>query len=128
MTRRSPTAVRTARVQQVAHLGGHTGLLHECPGHVLEQADQVQLLLVVPAQRCARLLAADGEHWHVVHPRVVEAGHQVGCAGPGGGDADAQLTGKLGVGAGHECGHFLVAGLDEADFSLGAVLARQRRR
>ena len=38
--------------------------------------------------------------------------------GPGGGQADAQLAGVLGVGAGHEGRRLLVPHLDEADLVL----------
>ena len=52
---------------------------------------------------------------------VIEPGDQMRGAGARGCDADAQASGKLGVGRRHERGHFLVSGLDELDFSIGAI-------
>ena len=49
------------------------------------------------AQRRARLLADDGQHGHVIHPRVVQAGDKVRRARAGGGDTDTQFTGELGM-------------------------------
>lgn len=71
------------------------------------------------AQRRARLLADDGQHRHVVHARIVEAGYQVRSAGAGSSDAHAQFAGELGVGRGHERGHFLVPCLNEFDLAFG---------
>ena len=107
-------------IDEMADLGGRGGLLDERAGDVLEQARQIDFLLIVAADRVARLLAGDGEHRHVVEPRVVEAGDQMRCARPRGRDADAELAGEFGVGRGHEGRHFLVSRLDELD------LARRR--
>ena len=49
---------------------------------------------------------------------VVEAVEEVNPAGAGGGDADAEPAGPLGIGAGREGGGFLVPDLDEADLVL----------
>src|SRR5690606_721494 len=76
----------------MAHLRRRAGLLDEGAGDVLEHRRQVQFLLVMPAQGGKRLLAGDGEHRHMVHARIVEAGQQVRGAGAGGGDADAQAA------------------------------------
>ncbi len=112
-------------VDQVADLRGRRGLLDEGPGHVLEQALEVDLLLVVPSDGGAGLLAADGQHWHVVQARVVEAGDQVRGPGTGGRHADSQLAGELGVRRGHEGGHLFVPRLDELDLALGPVQGPQ---
>lgn len=76
---------------------------------------------IAERNRGARLLASDGEHWHVVQACVVEAGQQVGGTRSGGGDAHPQLAGELGVRRGHEGGHLLVASLDELDLLPGAA-------
>jgi len=106
-------------VEQVADLFRRGCLLDEGTGHILEHRQQVELLLVVPAKRGARLLTDDGQHRLVVHARIVEAGEQVRGTRAGGSDAHAQFAGELGVGAGHERGHFFVAGLDELDLAVG---------
>ena len=58
---------------------------------------QVDLLLVVAAERRARLLADDRDHRLVVELRVVEAVQEVDRAGPAGREADADLAGELRV-------------------------------
>ncbi len=108
-------------VDQMAHLRGHRRLVHERARHVLVHADEVDLLLVVPSHRVARLLAGNGEHRHVIEPGVVEPGDQVRSARSRGGEADAQLAGEFGVGARHEGGHLLVANLDELDLAVRPV-------
>ena len=82
---------------------------------VLVERLQVDLLLVVRAERRALLLADDREHRHVVELRVVEAVQQVHGARAGRRHADADLVGagELRVAARHERGHLLVARLDE---------------
>ena len=57
----------------------------------------------------------------MVELRVVEAIEEVDRAGAGGGDADADLVGELGMAAGHEGGHLLVPRLDELRVAVGAV-------
>ena len=79
----------------------------------LKRRDEVDLLLVVAAERGARLLADDREHRLVVELRVVEPVQRWIAPGPGGREADAELPGELRVTAGHEGRHLLVADLDE---------------
>ena len=74
-------------------------------------------------EQVVELQAGDGEHRLAVELGVVEAVEQVDAAGPGGGEADAELAGPFGIGAGHEGRRFLVPHLDEADL----VLARAQR-
>src|SRR6185437_9249932 len=62
--------------------------------------------------------ARDGEHGLAVELGVVEAVEQVDAAGARGGEADAEPAGPLRIGAGVECGSFLVADLDEANLVL----------
>src|SRR5437588_751884 len=86
----SPFAPRDPHraVHQVAHLRGRRARLHVLGGHILEQRVQVDLLLVVRAER-HRLLLADDRHYRlVVELRVVEAVQQVNRTGPRGGHAD----------------------------------------
>ena len=81
----------------------------------LKSEMQVDLLLIVAAQRRARLLADDGDDRLVVHLGVVEAVEEVDGARARGRQADADLAGEFRVRAGHEGGHLLVADLDELD-------------
>lgn len=68
-------------VDQMAHLRGGGSLLDKRSGHILDQARQIDFLLIVAAERGARLLAGNGEHRHVIEPRVIEAGDQMRGAG-----------------------------------------------
>lgn len=102
-------------VDQVAHLRRRARLLHELAGHVLEQGDQVDLLLVVRAQRRALLLSDDGDHGLVIELGIVQAIEQVDGAGAGRGQADPDLVRELGVAGGHEGRQLFVAALDEVD-------------
>jgi hypothetical protein len=111
-------------VDQVPHLRRHHRHVHVVAGDVLEQRDQVDLLLVVAAERRARLLADDRHHRLVVELGVVQAVEQVDGARAGGRQAHADLAGELGVRAGHEGGQFLVARLHELRSLAGAVRAR----
>ena len=95
-------------VDQVADLRGVASHLHVLVRHVLEQREQVDLLLVVAAERRARLLADDRDDRLVVELGVVEAVQQVDRARARGREADADLAGELRVAAGHERGHLLV--------------------
>ena len=89
--------------------------VHVLAGHVLEQRDQVDLLLIVAAERGALLLADDRDHRLMVELGVVEAVQEVDRAGARGRHADAGLAGELGVGAGHEGRDLLVRHLDELE-------------
>ena len=122
VTRRSPMRDAHRAIDQMTHLRGDGGLLDECAGHVLEQARQIDFLLIMAADRGARLLAGDREHRHVIEARVVKAGDQVRGAGARRRDADAKFAGEFGVGRCHEGGHFFVPHLDELDFAIGVTL------
>ena len=85
------------------------------------ELEKVDLLLEVAAHRSIEGLADDGHHRPVVQLGVVEAVQQVDRARPRGGQADPDITGELGVAAGHERGHLLVTGLDEPQLVLMAA-------
>src|SRR5699024_6926927 len=67
------------------------------------------------------LLTDDRHHRLTIELRVVEAVEQMGGTAAGGGQADPHLGGELGVAAGHEGSHLLVAGLDELRTLVRAV-------
>ena len=73
------------------------------------------------AEGCARLLSDNRQHRLMIHLRVVEAIQQVDGAGPRGGQAYAEIAGKLGVAARHKGRHLLVPHLDEIELVAGAV-------
>src|SRR6185437_3898557 len=75
-------------IHQMTDLGRRRRLLYEGAGHVLEEACEVDLLLVMAAHGRTRLLAGDGEHRHVIEARVVEAGHEMRGARTRSRDAD----------------------------------------
>ena len=108
-------------VGQMAHLRRHRRGVDEGAGDVLEHRRQIDLLLVMAAERHPRLLAGDRQHRHVIEPRVVKPGDEMRRARPRGGDADAELAGELGMRRGHEGGHLLVPDLDELDLAFGAL-------
>jgi hypothetical protein len=64
-------------VQYVGQLFGDRNHLHILAGHVLEQREQVDFLLVGAAHRAAVGLAHDRHHGHVVQLGVVQAVEQV---------------------------------------------------
>src|SRR2546423_1584030 len=100
-------------------------MVHEVPGlrglhagadedrHVLEEGLEIDLLLVVGPQRHPLLLPHDGEHRLVIQLGVVQPVQEVDGSGTRRRDAYADVVRELGVSAGHERGHLLVAGLDE---------------
>ena len=118
-TPRSSSAIRIARSISAAPAPGPCRL--DVLGDVLEQDLEVDLLLVVRAERHALLLADDREDGMMVELRVVEAVQQVDRAGARGRDADADLAGELRVPARHERRHLLVPRLDELRVAFRAV-------
>jgi hypothetical protein len=107
-------------IDQMTHLRGRRAHLDVVAGDVLEQAEQVDLLLVVAAERRPFLLADDRDHGRVIEPGVVQAVQEVDRARAGGRHAHARLAGELGVRARHEGGDLLVRHLDEREALLGA--------
>jgi hypothetical protein len=108
-------------VDQVARLRRHHQRLHELAGDVLVERVEVDLLLVVGAERAAGLLADDRHHRLVVELGVVEAVEEVDGAGARRGQADADLAGELRVRARGEGGELLVADLRELDLVADLV-------
>jgi hypothetical protein len=108
-------------IDQRARLRRVHARLAELARDVAEQPLQIDLLLVVGAERHALLLADDRDHGLVVLGGVVEAVEQVDRARPRGRHADADLAGELRVRARHERGELLVADLDEAELVRCAV-------
>ena len=92
---------------------------------VLHQRSKVDLLLVVAAQRGARLLAHDRHHRLAVELGVVQSVQQMDGARPGGRQAHADLTGEAGMAAGHEGCFLLVPDLHEVERILHAAQRRQ---
>ncbi len=115
-------------VDEVARLGRDRRLEDVLVGDVLEQGREVDLLLEVGSKPLPCLLPDDRQDRHMVHLGIVEPVEEVDRARPRRGEADADLAGPLGVGAGHEGGLLLVAGLDEPDGVLGVLEAVQRAR
>ncbi len=121
VTRRSPSAMRMARSTRWRTCGAVEACSTKAPATSLNSDSQIDFLLVMAAHRVARLLAGDGEHRHMIEPRVIEPGDQMRCAGTGRRDADAEFAGEFGIGRSHEGGHFLVPRLDEFDLAVGAI-------
>ena len=97
VTVRSALAMRTARSirwRTCAGVGRHVDVF---AGDVLEQRDQIDFLLIMAAQRDARLLPDNGHHRLMIHLRIVKPVQQMDGAGPGGGEADPEFAGELGV-------------------------------
>ena len=97
-------------------------------GHVHEQLVEVDVLLVVRADQVVEGVAGDGEDRLAVALGVVQAVEQVNAAGAGGGQADAEAAGVLGVAAGGEGGGLLVPHLDEPQLVLVRRAAPRRCR
>ena len=108
-------------VDEVPHLLGDGRHLNVLGGDVLEQRDEVDFLLVAAAERGAGLLADDREDGRVVELCVVQAVEEMDRARPGGGEADTDLAGELGVSARHQRSHLLVAHLDQLGVAVCAV-------
>ena len=108
-------------VDDVADLGRIVDHLEEGAGDVLEEGRQIDFLLVAAAPRHLRDIADDRDNRLVIEARVVEAIEQVDGAGSLGGEADADLAGELGMGAGHQAGVLFMAHLDEDGIIAGAI-------
>ena len=94
----------------------------EIVGHVLEERLQIDLLLVVAAERSGGGLTDDRDHRLVIHARVVQPVQQVDGPRSGSGEAHSWLPGKFCVRSRHERGQLFVACLDEARALVAGVL------
>ncbi len=88
---------------------------------VLEEGGEVDLLLVLRAERRRGLLAHDRDHGLVVELGVVQPVEQVHGARALGADDDPDPAGVLRVADGHERGVLLVPGLDEHRVAVRAA-------
>jgi hypothetical protein len=84
-------------------------------GNVHEQFVEIHILLEVRADQIVEGVAGDGQHGLTVILGVVQTIEQVNAARPGGGHADPQRAGRLGVTAGRERCRFLMTNLHELD-------------
>ena len=106
-------------IHQVAHLIRRHADLDEVPGHILEERRQIDLLLVVTADRATHRLTNDGEDRLVVQLGVIESVEQVNGPGSRGGEAHTHLAGDPGMAAGHEGGLLLMPDLNELEAVAG---------
>jgi len=102
------------QVGDIFHMGGphHPRVVD---GDVLVDLVEVEVLLGEGVDQIVIMMSGDREHRLAVHFGVIEAVEQMDAARAGGGQADAELAGVLGVAARHERGGLLMAHLDEAD-------------
>ena len=98
--------------------------MHVLARDILEKRNEIDFLLVVAAERREALLPDNGYHRLVIEPCIIETIQQVDGSGAGGCQANADLAGELGMGTGHECGHLLMANLNEVEFVAGAIERR----
>ena len=121
VTRRSPERDAHGAVHEMTNLGGRRSLLHECASDIFQRAGEIDLLLIMAADRHSRLLSRDGQDRHVVETRIVKSGDQMRMRPGPVCDADAEFAGEFGVGRSHESSHFLMARLDELDLAFGPL-------
>ena len=112
-------------IDEVADLRRLHRDLDEFVGDVLEQGRQVDLLLVIAPESGPGLLPHDRDHRLMVELGVVQAVEQMDGSGARRRQAHAHLARELGVRAGHERRHLLVADLDELR-PLAVARARER--
>ena len=70
-----------------------------------------------------KVVTGDRQHRLTVHFGIVQTIEQMNAAGSRSCQAYAQAAGEFCISAGHECGRFLVAHLNETDF----ILSRAQR-
>ena len=116
--------MRIARSIEMPDLRRRGRHVHVLMRDILEERDKIDLLLVIAAERRARLLADDGHHRLVIHLRVVKSIEQMDRARAGRGQTNADFAGELGMRARHERRHFFVPHLDEFDRSPSPDRAR----
>jgi hypothetical protein len=109
-------------VDHVLHMRGAHDALIELR-HIGEHFVELHVLLRIGADEVVVLQAGDGEHGLAVELGVVKPVQEMQAAGPGSGEAHAELAGVFRVPAGHERRGLLVSHLDEAD-PVGALAQR----
>lgn len=120
--RRPPGQSRPDRaVQHVGQLFGHGNHLDVVAGHVLEQAQQVDFLLIGAAHRAAAGLPDDRQNRYPVKFGVVEAVEQMNRTRAGCRGTYPKAATEFRIADRFERGHFLVARLDEHRFVVGAA-------
>jgi hypothetical protein len=108
-------------IDEMPHLlriGHH---VHKFVRDIFVQRDEIDFLLVLAAERRARLLSDDRDNRLMIHLRVIEAIQEMDRARAGGRETDADFSGELGMRARHERGHFLVAHLHKLHQVAGAI-------
>ena len=118
---RSALAMRIARSTRCRICAGVDAHVDEFVRHVLEQRDEIHFLLVIAAERRARLLPDDRDDRLVIHLRVVKAVEQMNRARTARRQADADFAGELRVRASHERRHLLVPHLHVIRSVAGAI-------
>jgi hypothetical protein len=83
--------------------------------HVRKHAVEIEFLLVAGTSNGSLRLTAYRKNGRVVELGIVQTRDQVGRAGTAGRETDSDFASELGMGHGHEGGHFLVSNLDKFD-------------
>src|SRR5688500_15043439 len=99
----------------------HSGVVNS---NVTEYAIEVHVLLGMRIDEIVKVLSRQRQYRLPIQFGVIETVQQMKTARAGGRNADSQLAGVLGVGAGHERSRLFVANLNEAEliFSLSQRL------
>src|SRR5581483_9917235 len=90
----------------------HAGVVD---GDVHEKPVEIDVLLGVRVDQVVKMMSGDGQHRLAVELRVIEAVQEMNPARAGGGEANAETAGVLGITAGHEGGRLFMPDLDKTD-------------
>ena len=119
---RAPTAGNSDRaVEHIGQLFGDGEYLAVLIGHIFEEAEEINFLLVRATHCRAGGLAHDRDNPYVIKFGVVEAVEQVDRAGSTGSGAHADSAGELGVAASLEGGHLLMPCLNKFRLIIGPL-------
>src|SRR3569623_1504575 len=108
-------------IDQMTNLRWRRCLLHECTSNILEHRGKIEFLLIVSANRRARLLTCNCQNRHMIKFRVIQTSQEMRGSWPRSGDANAKFAGELRIGRCHERSHLLMPRLDEFDFPVGSI-------
>ena len=86
-------------------------VFHDRQGH----AEEIGLLERAAADHFLRHLAGNGDDRNRIHEGIGQAGDKIGCAGAGGGHAEAHFSGSARVAFGRKNAALFMAGKDCAD-------------